>query len=149
MPVLKTIWRRRPLLALVVLILLLVLGYAGKAVTSHSERPKPGPTTTVSSSAKAGTVALSSLPKQAADTVRLIEQGGPFPYAHDGIVYQNLEHQLPAKPRGYYHEYTVVTPGSADRGARRIITGGSAPSSGEWFYTGNHYASFVRVDVSR
>lgn len=142
MPVFKTIWRRRPLLALIVLILLLVIGYAGKAVTSHSEQQNPSPTTSVS--ARSDVVALSGLPKQAADTVRLIQRGGPFPFAHDGIVYQNLEHNLPAKPRGYYHEYTVVTPGSDDRGARRIITG----KNGEWFYTADHYASFVRVDVT-
>jgi ribonuclease T1 len=140
--VFKTIWRRRPLLALIVLILLLVIGYAGKAVTSHSEQQNPSPTTSVA--ARSDVVALSGLPKQAADTVRLIQRGGPFPFAHDGIVYQNLEHNLPAKPRGYYHEYTVVTPGSDDRGARRIITG----KNGEWFYTADHYASFVRVDVT-
>jgi guanyl-specific ribonuclease Sa len=69
-------------------------------------------------------VALSALPPQAAQTVHLIEQGGPFPYPHnDGVVFHNLEHRLPAESDGYYREYTVPTPGAADRGARRMITG--------------------------
>lgn len=90
------------------------------------------------------TVTLSSLPAQARQTVSLIQHGGPFPYPHDGIVYQNLERQLPAEPAGYYHEYTVPTPGSSDRGTRRIVTG----RDGEYYYTGDHYASFVRVRIT-
>lgn len=89
--------------------------------------------------------ALSSLPPEAAQTYRLIESGGPFPYDRDGIVFQNREGILPAKGSGYYHEYTVPTPGSDDRGTRRIVTG----SSDEVYYTGDHYASFVVVDVAR
>lgn len=89
--------------------------------------------------------ALSSLPPEAAQTYRLIESGGPFPYDRDGIVFQNREGILPAKGSGYYHEYTVPTPGSDDRGARRIVTG----SGDEVYYTGDHYASFVVVDVTR
>ena len=81
-------------------------------------------------------MALSSLPVQARQTVALIQRGGPFPYSQDGIVYQNLERQLPTEPAGYYHEYTVLTPGSADRGTRRIITG----KDGEFYYTADHYA---------
>jgi guanyl-specific ribonuclease Sa len=34
-----------------------------------------------------------------------------------------------------------VTPGSEDRGARRIITG----SAGEKYWTADHYASFSRI----
>jgi ribonuclease T1 len=89
-------------------------------------------------------VALSSLPTQATDTVNLIESGGPFPYPEDGEVFQNREGILPACATGYYHEYTVVTPGSSTRGTRRIITG----EGGEYFYTDDHYASFVLVDVN-
>ncbi|WP_018682082.1 ribonuclease domain-containing protein [Actinokineospora enzanensis] len=88
-------------------------------------------------------VALSSLPSQANDTYRLIRSGGPFPYPQDGTVFQNREHLLPACSTGYYHEYTVVTPGSGDRGARRIITG----RAGEYFYTADHYASFRLITV--
>lgn len=88
-------------------------------------------------------VALSNLPPEATDTVELIDQGGPFPYPQDGTVFQNREGILPACATGYYHEYTVKTPGSPDRGARRIVTG----DAGEHFYTGDHYASFQLVDL--
>jgi ribonuclease T1 len=88
-------------------------------------------------------VALSRLPAQTADTVELIQRGGPFPYPQDGTVFQNREGLLPACASGYYHEYTVKTPGSTDRGARRIVTG----DDGEYFYTADHYASFVLVDI--
>ncbi|MTD55355.1 ribonuclease domain-containing protein [Amycolatopsis pithecellobii] len=89
-------------------------------------------------------VALSSLPPEATDTYDEIQQGGPYPYPQDGTVFQNREGLLPGCASGYYHEYTVETPGSDDRGARRIITG----EGGEYFYTSDHYASFDLVDVS-
>ncbi len=89
--------------------------------------------------------ALSSLPSQATDTYRLIRSGGPYPYSQDGTTFQNREGILPAKSSGYYKEFTVTTPGSSTRGARRIVTG----SGGEYYYTADHYASFVVVDVSR
>jgi guanyl-specific ribonuclease Sa len=89
---------------------------------------------------------LSALPPEATSTWRLVQQGGPFPYPrNDGVVYQNREGILPAEGSGYYHEYTVPTPGSSDRGARRLITG----SGRELYYTGDHYQSFVSVDPSR
>src|ERR671930_1524210 len=87
-------------------------------------------------------VPLSSLPPEATDTEELIDQGGPYPYPQDGTVFSNREALLPDCASGYYHEYTVVTPGSPDRGARRIVTG----SGGEHFYTGDHYASFDLID---
>ena len=89
----------------------------------------------------AGTVALATLPAQAQATHRLVLSGGPFPYAKDGTVFGNRERQLPAKARGYYREYTVVTPGSADRGARRIVAG----ADGEMYWTADHYDSFAWI----
>jgi ribonuclease T1 len=89
-------------------------------------------------------VNLSSLPSQATDTVRLIQQGGPFPYSQDGATFQNREQILPLCSTGYYKEYTVKTPGSSTRGARRIITG----RGGEYFYTSDHYASFRLVNIN-
>lgn len=93
------------------------------------------------------TCPLSSLPAQAADTVRLIHAGGPFPHPrNDGVVFGNREAHLPARPRGFYHEYTVITPGKADRGMRRIVTGGGPPADPpEYYYTGDHYDSFCAV----
>jgi ribonuclease T1 len=86
-------------------------------------------------------VALRELPPEARETQRLIDAGGPFPYRRDGVVFGNREHRLPAKPRGYYHEYTVPTPGARDRGARRIIAG----SAQERYYTDDHYRTFRRI----
>lgn len=89
---------------------------------------------------------LSALPPQATTTYNLIQQGGPFPYPrNDGVVFTNREGVLPSCASGYYHEYTVPTPGSSNRGTRRIVTG----SGGEYFYTGDHYATFQVIDVGR
>ncbi|MEU5901603.1 MULTISPECIES: ribonuclease [Streptomyces] len=90
-----------------------------------------------------GEICYSALPSQAHDTLDLIEAGGPYPYPQDGTVFQNREGELPKQSSGYYHEYTVVTPGSDDRGARRIVTG---EKNQEDYYTSDHYASFDLVD---
>ncbi|MFE4519383.1 ribonuclease [Kitasatospora sp. NPDC056651] len=90
-----------------------------------------------------GTVCLSALPSQAADTLGLIASDGPFPYSQDGVVFQNREGVLPGESYGYYHEYTVITPGSPTRGARRIVTGQAYQ---EDYYTGDHYATFSLID---
>ena len=86
-------------------------------------------------------IAVAQLPLEARQTLHLIDQGGPFPYSRDGIVFGNREGRQPRKPYGYYHEYTVPTPGSHDRGARRIVAGKTA----ERYYTDNHYQSFKRI----
>lgn len=149
---------RWPLLALVALIVLLVIGYAVSAVHhgsprsstsastgSHGSAPVSGHGAGPASTGSAPEIPLSSLPPQVSATVDLILQGGPFPYREDGVVFANAERHLPIEARGYYHEFTVPTPGSLDRGARRIITG----LDGEFYYTADHYESFRRVDVTR
>jgi ribonuclease T1 len=94
----------------------------------------------------ANTVTLAELPSQARETHELILKGGPFPYKKDGTVFGNRERLLPKQPRGFYREYTVRTPGSRDRGARRIVCGGEPPTSPQaCFYTADHYASFRRI----
>ena len=91
-------------------------------------------------------VVLATLPPQAQQTHRLILTGGPFPYRKDGTVFGNRERLLPLHPRGFYREYTVKTPGSRDRGARRIVCGGLQPTAPEaCYYTGDHYTSFKRI----
>ncbi|WP_461031397.1 ribonuclease domain-containing protein [Streptomyces mayteni] len=90
-----------------------------------------------------GDICYSDLPSQAHDTLDLIERGGPFPYPQDGGTFYNREGLLPSRATGYYHEYTVETPGSPTRGARRIVTGDSFQ---EDYYTADHYASFDLVD---
>ncbi len=94
-----------------------------------------------------GTVGLAQLPPEAQTTERLIRAGGPFPYPRkDGSVFGNRERALALKPRGFYREYTVKTPGARDRGARRIVCGGRQPAEPEaCFYTDDHYASFRRI----
>jgi ribonuclease T1 len=88
------------------------------------------------------TVALSTLPREAAATVRLIDAGGPFPYpGKDGSTFGNFEHRLPDRPRGYYREYTVPTPGASTRGARRIIAG----KDGRLYWTPDHYETFALI----
>lgn len=94
----------------------------------------------------AGTVTLSALPAEAQHTERLIRSGGPFPYSKDGTVFGNRERHLPNKPRGWYREYTVKTPGGRNRGARRIVCGGeSAIAPQACYYSDDHYASFKRI----
>ncbi|MGW3124481.1 ribonuclease domain-containing protein [Streptomyces sp. NPDC001107] len=90
-----------------------------------------------------GSICYNSLPSQAHDTLDLIDQGGPFPYSQDGTVFSNREGVLPTQSSGYYHEYTVITPGSSTRGARRIVTG---EESQEDYYTSDHYATFDLID---
>lgn len=87
----------------------------------------------------------SGLPAEARDTLARIAAGGPFEHRQDGSVFQNRERQLPSRPHGWYHEYTVETPGSDDRGARRIVTGGTPPT--EFWYSDDHYRSFRRIDA--
>ena len=92
-----------------------------------------------------GVVPVRQLPQEARHTLGLIKQGGPFPYAKDGSVFRNYEGVLPKQKRGYYHEFTVPTPGARNRGARRIISGGDPATSGEYYYTDDHYATFRRI----
>jgi ribonuclease T1 len=87
------------------------------------------------------TMTVAQLPPEGIDTLELIASGGPFPYDQDGATFQNREGILPAQPRGFYAEYTVVTPGEGDRGARRIVAG----DDGARFYTADHYSSFREV----
>ena len=85
------------------------------------------------------------LPPEAGATIALIQRGGPFPHRQDGSVFGNREQRLPQRPRGYYREYTVDTPGLRHRGARRIVTGGDPPAF--WYYTDDHYDSFRSFHV--
>lgn len=127
---------------------------AGASAKSSPAGPaKPGPTakpsapTRPSASWVPGNPAIadvcrSKLPSQARDTLALIDRGGPYPYRSDGIVFENRESRLPRQAGGYYHEFTVVTPGSDDRGTRRVVTG----TAGEEYWTGDHYGSFQEID---
>jgi ribonuclease T1 len=90
-------------------------------------------------------IAAAKLPREALDVLELIRAGGPFRYERDGMTFGNRERLLPAQRRGFYHEYTVATPGAANRGARRIICGGPQRTPEVCYYTDDHYASFRRI----
>ncbi|MGV0958908.1 MAG: ribonuclease domain-containing protein [Limnohabitans sp.] len=101
---------------------------------------------TVTESATSPTMLVADLPREGQATYQRIRQGGPFPYEKDGVVFGNRERQLPRQARGYYREYTVKTPGSRDRGARRIVCGGQEPRNPQaCYYTQDHYASFREI----
>lgn len=86
-------------------------------------------------------VEAADLPAEAQRTMALIDRGGPYPYSADDSTFHNYEGVLPEQPDGYYHEFTVETPGSDDRGARRIVRG----ANGERYYTDDHYETFARI----
>ena len=123
---------RKPLLLLIAIVLLI----GGLAAIKLAQRP-PAPQFAPS--------LTPFLPAEARDTIALIQRGGPFPHRQDGSIFSNREQRLPQRPRGYYHEYTVDTPGAGNRGARRIVTGGTPPTG--WFYTDDHYETFRSFDV--
>lgn len=108
------------------------------APPNSSAIPLAGPALKPSGTA---TITESALPTEARDVIHRIDSGGPFPYRQDGVTFQNREGLLPAEPRGYYREYTVTTPGAADRGPRRLILG----RQGELYYTPDHYGTFLWV----
>jgi ribonuclease T1 len=91
------------------------------------------------------TIHADALPPEARTTLELIRAGGPFPYSRDGVVFGNRERLLPAKPRGYYREYTVPTPHARTRGARRIVCGGARATLSECYYSADHYRSFRKI----
>ncbi|TMH30969.1 MAG: ribonuclease [Betaproteobacteria bacterium] len=92
-------------------------------------------------------VVAAALSPEARHTLELIASGGPYPYQRDGVVFGNREQRLPLHARGYYHEYTVTTPGVRTRGTRRIICGGTLRSLAECYYTDDHYESFRRIKL--
>jgi ribonuclease T1 len=112
------------------------------ALIGGSDAPARGP------SPHLPDVTLSTLPVEARDVYRQILAGGPFAYARDGVVFGNREGLLPDARRGYYHEYTVRTPGPPSertRGARRIVCGGPKRTPDACYYTDDHYQSFRRI----
>ncbi|WP_082508436.1 ribonuclease [Burkholderia sp. Leaf177] len=90
-------------------------------------------------------VPQSQLPGEASETLRLIKAGGPYPFSEDGVLFRNTDALLPQHPRGYYHAYTVRTPGAADRGKRRIVCGGLRRQTSDCYYTDDYYVSFKRI----
>jgi ribonuclease T1 len=117
-------------------------GVAAPLVGAGGSCPAPTPNTPGASLSKLPLRSLCALPAQAVQVWHAFSSGGTLPYSRDGIVFSNAQKRLPLESRGYYHEYTVPTPGAKTRGTRRLITG----QQHELYYTGDHYGSFVVVD---
>lgn len=116
---------------------------ATTTVTVTATPESPGSATQVPSAATSGlaTISVDELPPEARQVLDLVAADGPYPYPQDGQTFQNREGILPPAPYGAYHEYTVETPGSPDRGARRLVIS----QTGAVFYTDDHYGSFQEV----
>ena len=136
--------RARTALGVLLVVLAFLVGWLWLG-TSKTEAPTRPATVTVPQSADPESglrwIALADLPPEARRALGRIRTRGPFPYRRDGAVFGNREHVLPRERRAYYHEYTVETPGSSDRGARRLVTG----ARGELYYTDDHYRTFRRI----
>jgi ribonuclease T1 len=113
---------------------------AGASSTAPSASPSPSAGYQTPCSGLPG-IAVADLPQQARDTLALIDRGGPYPYSQDNTVFGNLERVLPERPKGYYREYTVVSPGSSSRGTRRLVVG----AQGDIYFTADHYQTFRQV----
>lgn len=120
-----------------------VAGPGAQATATTGQERTAYPSSSAESTPDSGldTVAESQLPREARAVLELIRAGGPYPYDQDDRTFQNREGILPRQERGYYREYTVETPGSNDRGARRIIGG----RDGDRYYTDDHYDSFRQI----
>ena len=105
-------------------------------LTAPAHAREPGPH---------GDIEAAALPREAREVLALIHAGGPFRYERDGVTFGNRERSLPSRKRGYYHEYTVSTPGVRTRGARRIVCGGPRTAPEVCYYSDDHYATFRRI----
>ena len=138
----------RPLVALLLGLVVLVAGCSGGSTRTLTSTPMPAPvapsiagspfTAEPPDDWEGGTIARGALPREALETLQLVVAGGPYPYRQDHGVFGNREGLLPDRPSGTYREYTVETPGSPARGARRMVIA----SGRDVYYTEDHYASF-------
>ncbi|MFC3551948.1 ribonuclease domain-containing protein [Lysobacter cavernae] len=146
---------RRPVWLIAAIVLLGLWAWSQRTDRNAVPSPPPAPSEAVAVRDGAARVPAPAeqarypafLPREAHDVLARIARGGPYAYRQDGGVFQNRERRLPRQPRGYYREYTVDTPGSDDRGARRLITGGGIAGESppvEYWYSDDHYRSFRR-----
>jgi ribonuclease T1 len=133
---------RRKLVLVALCAFVVIVGGWGLLLLARSDSAHPALT-----EAGGPTCPLVTLPREVGDTVRAIHAGGPFPFPrNDGVVFGNREGHLPDQARGYYHEYTVISPGARNRSMKRIITGGApATNPAQYFYTADHYDSFCLI----
>jgi ribonuclease T1 len=132
--------------ALLLALVVVVTGVGMALIIKHGRDTMPtasivAPSASGTPRSNLPTINVSDLPPEALATLALIDQGGPYPFKQDGTIFGNFEHRLPERERGYYREFTVVTPGENDRGRRRLIAGGA----GDIYYTDDHYDTFRQV----
>ncbi len=90
-----------------------------------------------------------------------------MPYNNDGNVHSKPHPGLPARPAGYYLEYTLIVPGrNTGAGPEPVLIGGTTYMAGpvlsprgperlmigggrEVYYTPDHYTTFIRLDIVR
>jgi len=132
--------RMTKLLSLVCVLIVAIAWWQQQRTPDPATANRPATVGTAAPGIDHGDALPAFLPAQARDTLARIVRDGPFEHSQDGAVFGNYEGLLPKQPRGYYHEYTVETPGARTRGTRRIITGGTPPAV--WYYTDDHYRSF-------
>jgi ribonuclease T1 len=138
--------RTKPLIWIVAALAVFITALWQQRAEYAPEKPTPHASVPVSQERQQWSRVQEAVPAaeraQLLATLTLIGRGGPYPYKKDGSTFSNREALLPAQPRGYYREYTVPTPGSPDRGARRVVQG----KDGDTWYTSDHYKTFVRID---
>jgi len=134
--------RTKPIIWLVAALAVFVTALWQQRAEYAPKKPAPHASVPVSEWARVHEVVPAAEREPLLATLALIGRGGPYPYKKDGSTFSNREVLLPAQPRGYYREYTVPTPGSKDRGARRVVQG----QDGDTWYTSDHYKTFVRID---
>jgi guanyl-specific ribonuclease Sa len=137
-------WLMLAFLAVMVLMAWIKAAPGDVATPAVAATPATPPVPTTSSALPPASANTQDLPPEVDATLARIAAGGPFPYERDGLVFGNFEGRLPARERGWYHEYTVPTPGVGHRGARRIVTGGEPAS--EFWYTDDHYETFRAIE---
>lgn len=123
--------------------LLLALALGVLPGCSPADDARPQSTDTLAAQA---TISHVALPAEAHRVIERILNGASFTHPKDGSTFHNRERLLPQQPTGYYREYTVPTPQARNRGARRLVTGGTPPTV--FFYTNDHYRTFTRVEVT-
>jgi hypothetical protein len=73
--------------------------------------------------------------------LRRIRDGVQLRHSNDGSFFQNREGLLPAAPRNSYREFVYTQNGIPFPGPARIIIG----TTGQVWFTGDHYSHFVKV----
>src|SRR5579883_1294088 len=81
-------------------VLVLAVWLSGRTVQAQVESNiRPASAIVARVAAPIPTVTVNQLPPEARSTIRLIKQGGPYPYPKDGSVFSNRERRLPRLSR--------------------------------------------------